>query len=109
LPDLVDQLLPRVAKLAVDVPELLGFRHVHGPLDRLANGVLDLREELLEDRVDPFLPRLGGVGAGGRAGMTQLLGEGTRWTSTPPPAYRATAQIPHPSNSCSPGERRAEK
>jgi hypothetical protein len=33
LPDLVDQLLPRVAELKVDGPELLGFGHVHGALD----------------------------------------------------------------------------
>src|SRR5262245_59206189 len=44
----------------------------------------------------------GGLGAGGRAGMTQLLGEETGWISRPPPAYRAAAQISHPSNSCTP-------
>jgi hypothetical protein len=68
LPDFVDQRLSRVAELEVDGPELLGLRHIYGPLDQLADDGVDLGLECFQDGFDTLFARL--VRIGGK-GMTR--------------------------------------
>src|SRR6266581_8427879 len=56
LPDIAGQLLSRVAELEVDGSKFLGLRHIHGPLNHLADLFVDLWPKLLHDRFNTLFP-----------------------------------------------------
>ena len=74
LPDLVGQLLSRVAELQVDGPELLRLRDVHRPLHQPADLRFDLRSEFLQERFDALFPGFVRRGRDGTCSHAQLLG-----------------------------------
>src|SRR5438105_5326575 len=62
LPDLVGQLLPRVAELEIDGSKFFRLRHIHGPLDHLADLFVDLGPKLFPDRFNTLFPSLASRG-----------------------------------------------
>ena len=54
MPDLIHPFLSGVAEGGVDGTELFGFRNIDGSFDELANGLFDLRSQLLQDGFDAF-------------------------------------------------------
>jgi hypothetical protein len=94
LPDLVSQLLSRVAELEVDGPELLRLGHVHDPLHQLADRCLNLRAKLFHDGIDALFAGFVGVSGQGTCSHDQLLGEESVWISNPSSGYHATRENP---------------
>src|SRR5208283_1393984 len=102
LPDFVGQLQSRVAELEVDGSELLGLRHVHGPLYHLAHRRLDLRAKLLHDGLDALLTGFVGRSGKGTRSHDQLLAEESVWVSGASPKLPGDLRKSHPSISCTP-------
>src|SRR5262249_43972696 len=75
LPDLIGPLLPRVAELEVDGPKLLSLRHVHCPLDHLADLRLDPRPQLVHNLFDALFTALFANGSKGTLGHDQTPDE----------------------------------